>query len=129
MVFGGKNWGNTYSATNPLDLNSLSNNQSNSTTNNSNSNGFIITGLPSSEAGISLGGGEDVNGDSFDDFIIGAPGDNDNLTYVIFGSDFNNTVTQTGTMGDDVMIGTATGESFLAGEEGMIKSLLMAVLT
>ncbi|WP_017292847.1 Calx-beta domain-containing protein [Geminocystis herdmanii] len=116
VVFGGKNWGNTYSATNPFDLNSLSNNQSNSNTNNSNTSGFLITGLPASQAGISLSGDGDVNGDGFSDFIIGAPGDNDNLSYVIFGSDFNNTVTQTGTIGDDVMIGTATGESFIGGE-------------
>ncbi|MGI0483008.1 Calx-beta domain-containing protein, partial [Geminocystis sp. CENA526] len=116
VVFGGKNWGNTYSAKNAFDLNSLSNNQSNANTNNSNQNGFLITGLPASQAGISLAGGEDVNGDGFSDFIIGAPGDNDNLSYVIFGSDFNKTVTQTGTIGNDVMIGTATGESFIGGE-------------
>ncbi|MDT3676517.1 SwmB domain-containing protein [Microcystis wesenbergii] len=118
VVFGGGEslWGSTYSAKSPFDLNSLSNNQSNSSTGNSNTSGFVITGLPASQAGISLSGGGDVNGDGFSDFIIGAPGDADNLTYVIFGSDFNETVTQTGTIGDDSMIGTATGESFLAGE-------------
>lgn len=40
----------------------------------------------------------------------------DNLSYVFFGSDFNDTVNQTGTIGDDVMVGSATGESFLAGQ-------------
>jgi Ca2+-binding RTX toxin-like protein len=78
--------------------------------------GFQITGLPGSQTGISLSGGGDVNGDGFSDFIIGAPGDNDNLTYTIFGSDFNNTVNQTGTIGDDIMVGTPTGESFIAGQ-------------
>jgi len=78
--------------------------------------GFQITGLPGSQSGISLAGGGDVNGDGFSDFIIGAPSDDDNLTYVLFGSDFNNTVNQTGTIGDDVMVGTPTGESFVAGQ-------------
>jgi hypothetical protein len=40
----------------------------------------------------------------------------DNLSYVFFGSDFNQTVNQTGTIGDDVMLGSPTGESFLAGQ-------------
>ncbi|WP_017292841.1 Calx-beta domain-containing protein [Geminocystis herdmanii] len=99
----------------PIDLQNLTNNENN-TGNKSSAQGFAIEGLPSSLAGISISGGADVNGDGFEDFIIGAPGDNDNLTYVIFGSDFNNTVNQTGTIGDDVMIGTATGESFIGGE-------------
>ncbi|BFM40072.1 SwmB domain-containing protein [Synechocystis sp. LKSZ1] len=80
------------------------------------SQGFTITGLSNSQAGIAVGGGKDINGDGFDDLIIGAPGNNDNLSYVLFGSDFNNTVNQTGTIGDDVMLGTATGESFVAGQ-------------
>ncbi|MGI0483444.1 Calx-beta domain-containing protein, partial [Geminocystis sp. CENA526] len=99
----------------PIDLQNLTNNENN-TGNKSSAQGFAIEGLPSSLAGISISGGADVNGDGFEDFIIGAPGNNDNLTYVIFGSDFNNTVNQTGTIGDDVMIGTATGESFIGGE-------------
>lgn len=78
--------------------------------------GFVIAGLPNSQTGISLSGGGDVNGDGFSDFIIGAPGNNDNLTYTLFGSDFNKTVSQTGTIGDDVMLGSPTGESFLAGQ-------------
>jgi hypothetical protein len=43
-------------------------------------------------------------------------GNGDNLSYVLFGDDFTHTVTQTGTIGADVMLGTATGESFLAGQ-------------
>ncbi|WP_330203710.1 Calx-beta domain-containing protein [Cyanobacterium sp. DS4] len=81
-----------------------------------NSYGFVIEGLPNSEAGTSISGGDDVNGDGFDDFMIGAPGNNDELSYVLFGSDFNQTVNQTGTIGDDVMLGTPTGESFVAGQ-------------
>ncbi|MBD2651906.1 FG-GAP repeat protein, partial [Synechocystis sp. FACHB-383] len=82
----------------------------------SGSRGFVIEGLPNSEAGTSISGGGDVNGDGFDDFMIGAPGNNDELSYVLFGSDFNQTVNQTGTIGDDVMLGTPTGESFVSGQ-------------
>ena len=78
--------------------------------------GFSITGLPNSQSGISLDGGGDINGDGFSDFLIGAPGNDDNLAYTLFGSDFNQTVTQTGTVGDDVMVGSPTGESFVAGQ-------------
>jgi RTX toxins and related Ca2+-binding proteins len=78
--------------------------------------GFSITGLPGSQSGISLDGGGDVNGDGFSDFLIGAPGDDDSLAYTLFGSDFNQTVNQTGTIGDDVMVGSPTGESFVAGQ-------------
>ncbi|RMD71050.1 MAG: hypothetical protein D6822_03325, partial [Cyanobacteria bacterium J149] len=99
----------------PIDLQNLTADENN-TGNKSSTQGFAIEGLPSSFAGISISGGEDVNGDGFEDLVIGAPGGGDNLSYVIFGSDFNNTVTQTGTIGSDVMVGTATGESFLAGE-------------
>lgn len=78
--------------------------------------GFQIAGLPNSQSGISLDGGGDVNGDGFSDFIIGSPGSNDNLAYTIFGSDFNRTVSQTGTIGNDIMKGSPTGESFVANQ-------------
>jgi hypothetical protein len=100
VIFGSQQWSSS-----PLELANISDSQ-----------GFVIQGLPNSQAGISLSGGEDINGDGFDDLIIGAPGNNDNLSYVLFGSDFNKTVNQTGTIGDDVMLGTATGESFVAGQ-------------
>lgn len=83
--------------------------------NNSNA-GFTIAGLPSSQAGISMAGGQDVNGDGFSDVIIGAPSNNDNLSFVIFGSDFTNQINQLGTIGDDVMVGTPTGETFIGGQ-------------
>ncbi|MBD2651905.1 FG-GAP repeat protein, partial [Synechocystis sp. FACHB-383] len=108
VVFGGNSslWMPTPDNTNvPLPLDGLSG-----------SYGFVIEGLPNSEAGTSISGGGDVNGDGFDDFTIGAPGNNDELSYVLFGSDFNQTVNQTSTIGDDVMLGTPTGESFVAGQ-------------
>jgi uncharacterized repeat protein (TIGR02059 family) len=67
VVFGGDAWKST-----PFDLGQLRANQSQG----SNPNGFAIDGLPNSQAGISLSGGGDINGDGFADFIIGAPGQN-----------------------------------------------------
>ncbi|AFZ54074.1 Calx-beta domain-containing protein [Cyanobacterium aponinum] len=114
VVFGGTSWGNQYSKDNPFDLRSLSNNQN--STNNSNDNGFTIKGLASSQAGVALDGGDDVNGDGFSDFVIGAPGNDDNLSFVLFGSDFTKKINQIGSIGDDIMIGTATGETFIGSQ-------------
>jgi len=100
-------------STEPIELKDLIANQKNS---GSSSKGFSITGLPDSEAAISISGGEDVNGDGFEDFMMGAPGDNDNLGYVLFGSDFTQEVNQTGTIGDDVILGSATGENIVTGQ-------------
>ena len=71
VVFGGDAWNNT-----PFDLGKLRADQSDS----SSASGFLIEGLPNSQAGIALSGGGDINGDGFADFIIGAPGEN-NLQY------------------------------------------------
>lgn len=117
VVFGGDDWESQYSATNPFDLWNLSNNQTADSGDPAatNDQGFVILGLTTgAQAGISLAGGGDVNGDGLDDFILGAPGDNDSLTYTIFGSDFTSQINQTGTIGDDVMIGSPTGETFIA---------------
>ncbi|WP_041430744.1 FG-GAP-like repeat-containing protein [Synechococcus sp. PCC 6312] len=77
--------------------------------------GFQIVGLENSKAGSSLSGGGDVNGDGFDDLVIGAPGDN--LSYVLFGGDFTASVNQYGSIGDDTLLGTATGDVLL-GQSG-----------
>ncbi|BAQ65275.1 Calx-beta domain-containing protein [Geminocystis sp. NIES-3709] len=114
VVFGGTSWGSQYSKDNPFDLRSLNNNQN--PTDNSNDNGFTIEGLPSSQAGIALDGGDDVNGDGFSDFVIGAPGNDDNLSFVLFGSDFTQKINQIGSIGDDIMLGTATGETFIGSQ-------------
>lgn len=120
VVFGGNasSWGQYSGGSQPFSLGLLPHNTlGNAGSNQQDQNlGFIIEGLPGSTAGQALGGGADVNGDGFSDFIVGAPGNNDALTYTIFGSDFNQTVNQTGTIGDDVMVGSPTGESFIAGQ-------------
>ncbi|GFE69461.1 S-layer family protein [Chroococcus sp. FPU101] len=54
-------------------------------------NGFIINGInPNDESGFSVSNAGDVNGDGFDDLLIGAPesnvnGGNSGQSYVIFG--------------------------------------------
>ena len=49
-------------------------------------NGFVINGIDANDySGSSVNGAGDVNGDGFDDLIIGAPGTNE--SYVVFGSD------------------------------------------
>lgn len=119
VVFGGDNWQNP--ASTPFDLGSLNNNQTQTSgqPGSTNDQGFIVLGLTTgSQAGISLSGGGDVNGDGLDDFMIGAPGlakdTTDSLSYTLFGSDFTAQINQTGTIGNDVMVGSPTGESFIA---------------
>lgn len=77
--------------------------------------GFQIIGLENSLSGQSLSGGGDVNGDGFDDITIGAPGDD--LSYILFGGDFTASVNQSGSLGDDSLEGTATGDVII-GEPG-----------
>ncbi|EDX84625.1 FG-GAP repeat domain protein [Synechococcus sp. PCC 7335] len=55
------------------------------------SNGFVITSTVEHDFSISVSGAGDINGDGFDDLIIGAPtadpnGDNSGQSYVVFGS-------------------------------------------
>ncbi|MCF2873053.1 integrin alpha, partial [Octadecabacter sp. G9-8] len=69
--------------------------------------GFVINGVAESDrTGNSVSGAGDVNGDGFDDLIVGAPGDDTNgsssgASFVIFGGDFSGAATQIGTTGDD----------------------------
>ncbi|ADJ27937.1 integrin alpha [Nitrosococcus watsonii] len=56
------------------------------------SNGFIINGIAAGDySGISVSGAGDVNGDGFDDLVIGAPSASPNIdhsgqSYVVFGT-------------------------------------------
>lgn len=84
--------------------------------------GFRLDGATANDgSGNSVSSAEDVNGDGFDDLIIGAVGADPNgersgSSYVFFGGNFTNAVTFSGSSGDDELIsGTPAAESFVAG--------------
>ena len=88
------------------------------------SNGFRLDGETSfDDLGESVSSAGDVNGDGFDDLIVGASGADQNgsvsgSSYVIFGrSDFVSALPEIlGTSGEDTLIGTAFSEHFKAGD-------------
>ena len=88
-------------------------------------NGFVINGIvidngldPNNFSGISVSAAGDVNGDGFDDIIIGATGDDPEAadaageSYIIFGIqvdlDFVGTV---GTVGNDILTGASANDT------------------
>jgi len=86
------------------------------------SNGFRLDGVAVCDtSGYSVSSAGDVNGDGFDDLIVGAGGANPNgndsgSSYIIFGrSDFGSDVDFPGTAGNDELTGTQAAESFEAG--------------
>ncbi|MCA4917827.1 MAG: FG-GAP repeat protein [Roseomonas sp.] len=86
--------------------------------------GFVIHGQDSNDrSGSSVASAGDIDGDGFDDLIIGASrGDaagnaksDAGDSYVIFGRDFTNTVTHAGTANADLLTGTASANVIIAG--------------
>ena len=83
--------------------------------------GFVINGVSTfDQAGRSVSSAGDVNGDGFDDLIVGAPydapnGGNSGASFVVFGGNFSGAVTQIGTLGDDTLTGTAANDVIFAG--------------
>ncbi len=93
------------------------------------SNGFRLDGVTAFDnLGYSVSTAGDVNGDGFDDLIVGAPGADVNgeasgSSYIIFGrSDFGSNVNFLGTAGNDELTGTKAAERFeaRAGNDKMI---------
>ncbi|EDX82843.1 FG-GAP repeat domain protein [Synechococcus sp. PCC 7335] len=98
------------------------------------SNGFVLTGIDTDDSsGFSVSGAGDINGDGFDDLIVGAPyadpnGSGSGESYVVFGAaDIDsNTSTRFGTNGNDTLIGGKNkdilfglaGNDFLDGSNG-----------
>jgi hypothetical protein len=87
-------------------------------------NGFEVRGVVEGDAaGISVGAAGDVNGDGFDDVIVGAhlasPGGTySGASYVLFGGDFTGAVTHLGTGGADSLTGSGAAETFISGRGG-----------
>jgi hypothetical protein len=87
------------------------------------SNGFRLDGMAEGDdSGRSVSSAGDVNGDGFDDLIVGASSadlngnDSSGSSYIIFGrSDFNSDVDFPGTAGNDELTGTKAAERFDAG--------------
>ncbi|MCF2872882.1 VCBS domain-containing protein, partial [Octadecabacter sp. G9-8] len=83
--------------------------------------GFVINGVATyDQSGVSVSGAGDVNGDGFDDLIVGAwaddpNGGNSGASFVIFGGDFSGAATQIGTTGDDDLSGTSDDDVIFAG--------------
>ncbi len=86
--------------------------------------GIVIYGAEVGDAsGVAVNNAWDVNGDGFDDLLIGAywadssanakaySGD----SYVIFGGDFTASITHQGTAGNDTLNGTATANAMNGG--------------
>ncbi len=85
--------------------------------------GISISGIGSLDnLGASVGGGGDVNGDGFDDVIIGAPGHNNGLilnvgeSYVIFGFD-GGAVTHNGIGSSAEFVGEDRADIAVLGED------------
>ena len=83
--------------------------------------GFVINGVSERDySGRSVSAAGDVNGDGFDDLIVGAKGDDPNgdtsgASFVVFGGNFSGAVTRIGTLGDDMLTGTAANDVIFAG--------------
>lgn len=70
-------------------------------------NGFRLEGVGAQdESGWSVAGAGDINGDGYDDLVIGAPQDGAGSAYVFFGRDFTGSTTQIGTATLDVLDGS-----------------------
>ena len=91
-------------------------------------NGFQISGETSFDfAGASVSAAGDVNGDGFDDLLVGALGaerDGNNYywgwstgaSYVVFGSDFSGAVTHEGTAEGETLTGTGGADVIVSGQ-------------
>ena len=86
--------------------------------------GFVINGVGEDDSsGWSVSGAGDVNGDGFADLIVGAPFDSPNgassgASFVVFGGNFTQSVTQVGTISGETLTGTNEDDIIFAGGGG-----------
>jgi hypothetical protein len=84
-------------------------------------NGFKLNGEAGYDhSGISVSAAGDINGDGYDDLLIGAAdadtnGDNAGATYVVYGKDFRAEAAFAGTVGNDLYAGTGAAEIVIGG--------------
>jgi len=75
--------------------------------------GFVINGQSRSDfSGGSVASAGDLNGDGFDDLIVGTRA---GKSYVVFGRDFTANVTHAGTAASETLTGSATADDIVAG--------------
>jgi hypothetical protein len=83
--------------------------------------GFVVFADSAGDAfGGAVSSAGDINGDGFDDLVVGAQTDlqtqfGDGAGYVLFGRDFSGAVTHQGTDGDDTLTGDATSNVLIGG--------------
>ena len=84
--------------------------------------GFVINGVDADDqSGRSVSGAGDVNGDGFADLIVGAPFDDPNgnsysgASFVVFGGNFTESVTDVGTIAAETITGTLGDDIIFAG--------------
>ena len=84
--------------------------------------GFVINGVGEDDnSGWSVSGAGDVNGDGFADMLVGAPFDSPNgsssgASFVVFGDNFTQSVTNVGTTDGETLTGTIENDIIFAGE-------------
>ena len=77
-------------------------------------NGFRLRGIDTGDfSGLSVSNAGDVNGDGFDDLLIGTYGPGE--SYVIFGGDFTAAVTHAGTAASETLTGNASANVMIGG--------------
>ncbi len=94
------------------------------------SNGFVLNGIDTGDrSGISVSNAGDVNGDGFDDILIGAyfaapNGFRSGESYVVYGSNTAGVVTSLGTSSADTLIGSALADVMVAAQGDDVVSAL-----